>query len=123
MRPALALALCAFVAFIFTPCSTGSAPARPPALTGAPSRIDFTQPADWLGRNAALLGDRRLAEVILPGAHDAASYSVSSGSGVCRSRINPLAALSAFFMAPRARAQEVPIGAQLAAGVRYLDLR
>lgn len=109
---ALALALCALGA------------AAPPARAEEAAAVfDLSDAADWMSRNAALLAGRALAQIVLPGAHDAASYSLARRSRACPSRINPSAALAAFLFAPRARAQEAPLSAQLAAGVRYLDLR
>ena len=89
----------------------------------AAASFDFSRPADWMSRNAALLSGRKLAQLILPGAHDAASYSLRPDSRACPSRIDVRASLVAFFMAARARAQDASIAAQLRAGVRYLDLR
>ena len=85
--------------------------------------FDFTAPADWMARNAALLQQRSLAAVVLPGSHDAASYSLGRDSPVCAARVNRFAGLASFIAAPRARTQEVSLTAQLEGGVRYLDLR
>ncbi|HEY2028353.1 MAG TPA: phosphatidylinositol-specific phospholipase C domain-containing protein [Myxococcales bacterium] len=86
--------------------------------------FDFAVPADWMARNAELLRNRQLASVVLPGSHDAASYSLGRGSSVCAARASSaFAALGAFVAAPRARTQEVTLSRQLEAGVRYLDLR
>jgi hypothetical protein len=85
--------------------------------------FDFTAPADWMARNAALLKQRTLASVVLPGSHDAASYSLGRDSPVCAARASRFAGLASFVAAPRARTQEVSLTAQLEGGVRYLDLR
>jgi hypothetical protein len=85
--------------------------------------FDFTAPADWMARNAALLQQRSLAAVVLPGSHDAASYSLGRDSPVCAARTSRFAGLASFVAAPRARTQEVSLTAQLEGGVRYLDLR
>jgi len=85
--------------------------------------FDFLAPADWMARNATLLQERPLATVVLPGSHDAASYSLGRNSPVCAARTNRFAGLAAFLAAPRARTQEVSLLAQLEGGVRYLDLR
>jgi hypothetical protein len=85
--------------------------------------FDFLAPADWMARNATLLQQRPLATVVLPGSHDAASYSLGRNSPVCAARANRFAGLAAFLAAPRARTQEVSLSAQLEGGVRYLDLR
>ena len=85
--------------------------------------FDFTAPADWMARNAALLQQRSLAAVVLPGSHDAASYSLGRDSPVCAARLNRFAGLASFVAAPRARTQGVSLTAQLEGGVRYLDLR
>jgi hypothetical protein len=85
--------------------------------------FDFAVPSDWMARNHALLEQRPLASLVLPGSHDAASYSLGRSSSVCPARAHPLANLASFLAAPRARTQEVSITAQLEAGVRYLDLR
>lgn len=101
-------------------------PAAPSPRAGgevAAGEFDLSDAADWMSRNAALLEGRKLAQIVLPGAHDAASYSLQRRSRACPSRINSSVALVAFLMAPRARAQEAPLSEQLAAGVRYVDLR
>jgi hypothetical protein len=85
--------------------------------------FDFAVPADWMARNAALLHDRPLATLVLPGSHDAASYSLARGSPVCAARAHKLAGLAAFLAAPRARTQDATLLEQLEGGVRYLDLR
>ena len=85
--------------------------------------FDFAAPADWMARNEALLAGRPLSAVVLPGSHDAASYSLTRGSPICAARTNKLMGLMSFLAAPRARTQEASLTAQLAAGVRYLDLR
>jgi hypothetical protein len=85
--------------------------------------LDFTLPADWMARNATLLEQRPLATVVLPGSHDAASYSLERSSAVCAARTNRFAGLASFVAAPRARTQEVSLTAQLDGGIRYLDLR
>lgn len=124
MKPQILYAV--LIALLPAATSPSQALAPPRAAAGP---VDFSLPADWMSRNAPLLGGRKLANVVLPGSHDAASYSLRPDSSVCPARIaqlsalGELAALGAFFMAPRARAQEESIGSQLAAGVRYLDLR
>src|ERR1700744_46810 len=85
--------------------------------------FDFAAPADWMARNQALLGDRPLASVVLPGSHDAASYRLGRSSSVSPAPAHAWANLGSFLAAPRARTQEVSLAAQLEAGVRYLDLR
>src|SRR4030088_47887 len=91
------------------------APSPRAAVEAAAQEFDFSDAADWMSRNAALLEGRKLVQIVLPGAHAAASYSLQRRSRACPSRINPSAALAAFLMAPRARAQEAPLSAQLAA--------
>lgn len=73
------------------------------------SVTSFRHPAkheNWIRDRNAVIGDRPLTRIVIPGSHDAGSYQISRAGGEMTSR-----------------AQEVDIMAQLLAGSRFLDLR
>jgi hypothetical protein len=71
------------------------------SLWCAPSLI--TDRASWMQDRVARLGNRRLAELVLPASHDAGMYTGG--------------------LSTVAQTQDLPIGGQLRAGIRYFDLR
>lgn len=62
--------------------------------------------ATWISDRRAIIGNRPLPQIVIPGSHDAGAYQISRGGGAMTSQ-----------------AQDVDIKAQLLAGSRYLDLR
>lgn len=89
----------------------------------------------WMTEIASALRDVPLTQAVIPGSHDAGTYSITENSAVSpdlpvddvlyrmlrdsallSSRVNP-------YLARFARAQTMDIGQQLHAGVRYFDLR
>ncbi|MCB5168424.1 hypothetical protein LG634_26820 [Streptomyces bambusae] len=119
---AAALAVCATA-------GPGAAAPRPaqaeaPAAaesTTAQSAIDLP---NWMAQRRTQLHDRPLNAIAMPGSHDAASWSIRPGSGLCTSgdaydvaRVYPAVAAS------MARTQSGSLTAQLDGGARVLDLR
>jgi hypothetical protein len=127
-----AIALCAALVQPSIALPATRAASTPPLLSGA----------DWMGAIAPLLGPLPLNRIVMPGTHDSASYSIPPlGSPAPKPAgslspevfdpndpLSPLVALVPqplvqYVSVPWARAQDLSIAAQLAAGVRYLDLR
>jgi hypothetical protein len=117
-------------------CSSGVARAS------AAATVPVAAGPDWMSALSAQIGPLPLNQIVLPGAHDSASFSIPPAGTVAPAPTgavapdsqdpnNPLAGLSAFMpsalvqriSAPWSRAQDLDIGEQLDAGVRYLDLR
>jgi hypothetical protein len=85
----------------------------------------------WMSEVAAVFPTRTLFDTITPGAHDACSYGITPGStevpgaGIppwvqaVRERSSDVGAV----LAAWSKAQGLSVGAQLRAGVRYLDIR
>ena len=133
----------------------------PPPLLGAASRCSSIVPIldpfddvsympqsdanqDWMAQRAALIGDRQLRELALPGSHDSGTYPIDGSSfipaeiaagnadaadyllsfNVLRSDFKdfPASSITAA-LAKWARAQRHIMDVQLKAGVRYFDLR
>lgn len=83
-------------------CRRSDPPAQ--AAPSAPVQLLADDPANWMGANLAVLGDRTLKQLTLPASHDSAMYDPS-------------------FPQSLARTQNLSIYQQLAAGIRYFDLR
>ncbi|MFF4935041.1 hypothetical protein ACFY2H_40245 [Streptomyces griseofuscus] len=78
----------------------------------------------WMGQISDVIGDRPLNKVVMPGSHDAGTWSITDTSGVCDTASQ--ASLAHKFPAVAAAVsvtQSGSIKAQLDAGSRYLDLR
>jgi hypothetical protein len=73
---------------------------RPAGILNKPTH------SNWIRDRKAIIGDRPLPKIVIPGSHDAGAYQISRGGGAMTSR-----------------AQQVDIMAQLNAGSRFLDLR
>jgi hypothetical protein len=95
-----------------------------------------------MGALSAQIGNLPLNQIVLPGSHDSDSFSIPPADTVAPAPAgalspdamdpsNPLSTLEAqlpgplvqHFSAPWSRAQNLSVAAQLAAGVRYLDVR
>lgn len=122
-------------------------PGRPPAIglqdaAGASPELVWRiapqgshRHSDWMAEIAASLRDRPLTDAILPGSHDAGTYSIRDNSPIApdlpvddalRSLLlaSPLLSDKVIpYIARFARAQGMDIASQLQAGVRYFDLR
>jgi hypothetical protein len=73
------------------------------------SASNYSRPAkheNWIRDRNAIIGDRPLTKIVIPGSHDAGSYQISRAGGEMTSR-----------------AQQVDVMSQLLAGSRFLDLR
>jgi hypothetical protein len=93
--------------------------------------------ADWMARLADRIADRELGALAMPGSHDSGTYPITgltrlsaefaSGSIAVAALLTALGASPADpitgAFASWSRTQRHTVGAQLAAGVRYLDLR
>ncbi len=82
--------------------------------------------ATWHQQIQSELGPKRLRDTVIPGTHDSATSDIQFGNQVSMDcEINsPNFACNLFPLFPAAaRAQGQRVGAQLAGGVRYLDLR
>ena len=99
---------------------------------------DVWSPASWMADSAAGIGDVQLKDLVIPGTHDSGSYACSATSTLAPEQDIPqwvnavwllpgiggvLGAAGMVIIARWARAQGHDIGTQLAAGIRYLDLR
>jgi hypothetical protein len=97
--------------------------------TAKPSNATSTPEADldlgnWMSQLQPVIGNTPLDGIKMPGSHDAGSWSIRDGSGLCTSGDNY--SISADFPAVAAsmsRSQSGSIVDQLNAGSRYLDLR
>ncbi len=131
-RPA-ALMLAAVLCLV---CSSGA------TRTSASAALPVAAGPDWMGALASQIGPLPLNEIVLPGTHDSATFSIPAAGRTSQAPAgavspdavdpsDPLTALTALLpravteriSAPWSRAQDLDIAEQLAAGVRYLDLR
>ncbi|WP_261953738.1 hypothetical protein [Streptomyces nigrescens] len=133
-RRSRTLLLPALLAGAMAATAGAHAPAAPPAGAQA-STVSDTLPtptrqaeavdlAHWMEQLRPQIGTRPLNRIAMPGSHDAGSWSIHDGSGLCRSgdtydvsRVWPGLAAS------MAHTQSRPIVDQLDAGARYIDLR
>ena len=110
----------------------GVAAAAPVAAAGSPSATAIAAPVNaadvdlgnWMSEMDGVIGSRPLDSIAMPGSHDAGSWSIQDGSGVCSYGDN--STVSEDFPAVAAsmsRTQSGSIVDQLNAGSRYLDLR
>ncbi|MEW1616183.1 MULTISPECIES: hypothetical protein [unclassified Streptomyces] len=78
----------------------------------------------WMESNKDILGERPLNRIVMPGSHDAGSWSVTDRTGFCEKDGDvDKAKLSSSITASVSVAQISPIAEQLNNGSRYLDLR
>lgn len=110
--------------------------------TTAAATVPLPAGPDWMGSLSAQLGPLPLNRIVMPGTHDSASFSIPAAGRLAPAPMgaispdvqdptDPLSALVALLpralqqqvSAPWSRAQDLDIAAQLAAGVRYLDVR
>ncbi|WP_097976919.1 hypothetical protein [Streptomyces sp. gb14] len=77
-----------------------------------------------MAQTSNVIGDRPLNRIVMPGAHDAGSWSITDTSGICDSGDAAATARKAPQIAAAVSiTQAGPITAQLDAGARHLDLR
>jgi hypothetical protein len=91
--------------------------------------------ATWMAESASFIADRKLAEIVLPGTHDSGTYAINGLSLIAPGQdpskwidvLRSVSLLPGFIVgnviANWARTQPIDISGQLAAGIRYLDLR
>ncbi|MET9670309.1 hypothetical protein ABZY19_33940 [Streptomyces sp. NPDC006475] len=99
----------------------GTATAAPASRVVDPAGLNLRQ---WMGQISDVIGDRPLNKIVMPGSHDAGSWSITDRTGVCDTASE--AKLARDF--PQVAAaisitQMTPIKEQLNSGSRYLDLR
>ncbi|MEV7251152.1 hypothetical protein [Streptomyces cyaneofuscatus] len=105
-----------------------SATAAPSAVTAAatagPIDPDILALPRWMDQVSDVIGDRPLNKIVMPGSHDAGSWSITDKSGVCDTASEAkLAREHPQIAAAISITQMSPIKEQLNAGSRYLDLR
>ncbi|MEV7831268.1 hypothetical protein AB0P12_11660 [Streptomyces subrutilus] len=104
-----------------------AAAATAPAPAGAQAPASGWASADlrtWMGENRSVLGGRPLNRIVMPGSHDAGSWSITRNSGVCDA--GDQASISRTFpsiAASMSRSQSGTLVQQLDGGARYVDLR
>ncbi|WCE02454.1 hypothetical protein PGH47_42675 (plasmid) [Streptomyces sp. HUAS 31] len=96
----------------------------PGTAAAAPVDPDGLNLRQWMGQIRDVIGDRPLNKIVMPGSHDAGSWSITDKTGICdtaseaeMSKISPQVA------AAISVTQMTPIKEQLNSGSRYLDLR
>ncbi|MET9596270.1 hypothetical protein [Streptomyces sp. NPDC006459] len=95
-----------------------------PAAPEAPVTAATVDLAGWMGGLRAVLGDRPLNRIVMPGSHDSGSWSITRDSGVCSHGDQAgLANRFPSIAASLSRTQSGTIVDQLNAGARYFDLR
>ncbi|MFF7296430.1 hypothetical protein [Streptomyces sp. NPDC008265] len=106
--------------------AAGTGPAWAVEATAAPARSATSELAlgSWMEQLRGTVGDRPLNRIVMPGSHDAGSWSITRNSGLCRygesahvARKWPALASS------MSRTQSGSLTRQLDAGARYFDLR
>ncbi|NEC20195.1 hypothetical protein [Streptomyces parvus] len=104
-------------------------PAAAAPATGASATVDPIDPdslilSRWMGQVDNVIGDRPLNEIVMPGSHDAGSWSITDKSGVCDTASEAkLAREHPQIAAAISITQLGTIKQQLEVGSRYLDLR
>lgn len=93
---------------------------------------NYSQPT-WISDNAALLGKKQLNEIVLPGAHDAGTFTINVskegnlrlGGGVSSPDSKPLVSLLSIgsSFSNWAKTQERTTAQMLNDGIRYFDIR
>ncbi|MFE9565971.1 hypothetical protein ACFYM0_33240 [Streptomyces sp. NPDC006487] len=126
-RSSALLTCCLFALFSLLLVGGPAAGATMPAVPRAAVHSTSAEAIDlghWMGQRGAQLRDRPLNAIAIPGSHDAGSWSIRPGSGLCTSgdsydvsRAYPAVAAS------MARTQSGSLPAQLDGGSRVLDLR
>lgn len=94
--------------------TTGNAEYRPAIVR----RYD-----DWMTKHFAVLRNKTLAEITLPGTHDSGAWELSDHKSPERSTAEWLAGLSMNITKPWAITQRLDIRGQLVGGIRWLDMR
>jgi hypothetical protein len=94
----------------------------------------FVKAATWMADMASLIGTRSLKDVVIPGTHDSGTYAITATSGIAPEQdipqwVNAVYTLglpglvAGQVIAGWAKTQPLDIAGQLAAGIRYFDIR
>ena len=94
----------------------------------------FIHAATWMADMASIIGTRSLKDVVIPGTHDSGTYAITATSGIAPEQdipqwVNAIYALGlpgvvvGKVIANWAQTQPLDIAGQLAAGIRYFDIR
>ncbi|MFJ2673767.1 hypothetical protein [Streptomyces sp. NPDC087525] len=126
---ALLAPLAAGLALAGVPAPAAAAAASATATTATSASAGAIDPAAintrlWMSQIKNVIGDRPLNKIVMPGSHDAGSWSITPSSGVCDAGSE--AAMAKRFPGVAANlsvTQYSPIVEQLNSGSRYLDLR
>ncbi|MEU9704456.1 hypothetical protein [Streptomyces sp. NPDC047981] len=116
-------ALAALLSFAVAP-GTAAAPAA--SAAAGPRAIDQAAVVlpRWMDQVREVIGDRPLNKIVMPGSHDAGSWSITDTSGVCDTASNATPAKDHPQLAAAISITQMsPIKTQLENGSRYLDLR
>ncbi|MFD8108908.1 hypothetical protein [Streptomyces microflavus] len=109
--------------------AVAGAPAPAAAAAPAPTVAEGIDPAGldlgrWMSGTAEIIGDRPLNRIIMPGSHNAGSWSITDRSGVCDTASQAtLARDHPQIAATLSVTQRSSIRQQLEGGSRFLDLR
>jgi hypothetical protein len=112
----------ALAALAGLPGPATAAPAAASVLSAIdPAGVDLPR---WMDQTRNVIGDRPLNKIVMPGSHDAGSWSITDTSGVCDTASNAkLAKDHPQLAAAISITQMSSIKEQLDNGSRYLDLR
>lgn len=92
-------------------------------ILGSQTGFVLDNPAHWMASIASFISTRTLRSLILPGSHDSGTAEITSSSNFSPDAPSGVTWLPKTLVAPFAKAQIDGLGAQLANGIRYLDLR
>ncbi|WP_162625182.1 hypothetical protein [Streptomyces cadmiisoli] len=96
----------------------------PGTAAAAPVDPDSLNLRQWMWQIRDVIGDRPLNKIVMPGSHDAGSWSITDKTGVCDTAGQAqLARDFPQIAAAISITQMTPIKEQLNSGSRYLDLR
>lgn len=103
------------------PASASAPPLAPADRAIDPNSLDLTR---WMGQIRDVIGDRPLNKIVMPGSHDAGSWSITDKTGVCDTASQAgMARDHPQIAATISVTQKTPVKEQLDSGSRYLDLR
>ncbi|MFJ4963166.1 hypothetical protein ACIP6P_12095 [Streptomyces sp. NPDC088729] len=109
------------IAGVSAPVAAAADPVSAPARAIDPGSLDLSR---WMSQTDGVIGDRPLNKVIMPGSHNAGSWSITDRSGVCDTASQAtLARDHPQIAATLSITQKSSIRQQLEGGSRFLDLR
>lgn len=123
---ALVVALVVMAALSIAACSTGNSGGS--GSSGGGVEIDDWDGANWMRDLAPLIGDRPLSRIVIPGTHDAGTFSFPpSGASIAVAQGDTGTAqfegLPPEFVLDAQVTQTMDWAEQLDAGIRYFDFR